>query len=320
MSAPLGKTAPKSARSTMETTIVTIDQVNNWRVPPFQRPVRQNSKVLAIAEEIKCDGVAISGIITLGRLSKDNAHYVVDGQHRLEAFRISGLPEIIVDLRVVHFDTMAEMADEFVQLNTAIVRMRPDDLLRGLTPGLPTLQRLMGECSFIGYDNVRRGGTSGAVVSLGAALRCWFTSASDVPSGGSGVSINQIASTLDNDSCGKMIRIMTTLFSAWGRDPEYYRLWGNLNVALCMWLYRRLVLDTSRKGNARVIVLSETQFKQAVMALSANQDYLDWLPGRLLNDRDRSPALHRIKQIFVRRLSENSSVKVVLPQPAWASR
>lgn len=317
-----GKIAPRASRASMETMIINLDQVNSWRVPPFQRPVRINAKVLAIAEEIKTDGVAISGIITLGRLAKDtHTHYVVDGQHRLEAFRLSGLPEIIADIRVVTFDTMAEMADEFVQLNTAIVRMRPDDLLRGLTPSLPHVQHLMEICPYIGYDNIRRGGSSGSLVSLGSVLRCWDTSAKETPSSSNnGVSITQSASNLDEMGVNYLIRFMVIAHSAWGRDPEYYRLWGNLNMGLCMWLYRRLVIETTRRGGQRVSVLTDNQFKQALMALSANSDYLDWLPGRLLNDRDRSPALQRIKQIFARRLSEGTDKKVTLPQPPWASR
>jgi hypothetical protein len=313
------KSAPKASRSTMETVIVTIEQVNAWRSPPFQRPVRINAKVQIIAEEMKCEGTSIPGIITLGKLTGDNVYYVVDGQHRCEAFRMSGLPEAIADLRVVHFDSMAEMADEYVQLNTAIVRMRPDDLIRGLVPGLPHLKRVMDECPFIGYGNVRRGEGVGPVVSIAGAIRCWHASSNETPTNSPG-SINTIAMALDGDSADKLIRFMHLAVAAWGRDPEYYRLWGSLNVALCMWLYRRVVLDTNRRAVARVAVLTDAQFKSAMTALSADSNYLDWLPGRLLNDRDRSPALVRIKHIFSRRLADNFPGKLHLPQPAWASK
>lgn len=306
------KSAPKNARSTMETVIVTVDQVNGWRVPPFQRPVRVNAKVQAIAEEIKCDGTSISGILTLGRLTGDRGgDYIVDA---------AGMPEIIADLRIVYFDTMGEMADEFVRLNTAIVRMRPDDLMRGLTPTLPNLQRVMEECPYIGYGNVRRGDGAGPIVSIASALRAWFTSGFETPSSSSsGISINQIATSLDGDSAGKMIRFMDLAVAAWGRDPEYYRLWGSLNITLCMWLYRRVVLNTERRGTNRSVVLTESAFKQGLMALSADSNYLDWLPGRLLNDRDRSPGLARIKTIFSNRLSNTVTGKFNLPQPAWAA-
>lgn len=321
MTAALGKIAPKSRRSTMETMIVSIDQANAWEVPPFQRPVRINAKVEAIAEELKADGCSISGTITLGRLPNDRTHYLIDGQHRREAFRLSNLAEAIMDVRVVHFDTMAEMAEEFVQLNTAIVRMRPDDLMRGIAPTLPNLRRLMEECPYVGFANVRRGGESGPLVSVASLLKCWNTSSHETPTNSNnGMSISSVAHALDEDSADNLIRFLRLAHAAFGRDPEYFRLWGNLNLALCMWLYRRLVLNTERKGNTRVSVLNDTQFKSCLMALSSKHDYLDWMQGRLLNDRDRSPCLGRIKQIFQRRLQESGVDKVVLPQPAWSSK
>jgi len=72
---------------------------------------------------------------------------------------------------------------------------------------------------------------------------------------------------------------------------------------------------------ARSIILDEGQFRKCLMSLSANREYVDWLAGRLLNDRDRGPCLSRMKAIFVKRLNaENVGRKVVLPQPAWGSR
>jgi hypothetical protein len=257
----------------------------------------------------------------LGKLTGDTAYYVVDGQHRIEAFRLSGMSEIIADIRVVHFDTMAEMADEFVKLNSAIKKISPDDLLRGLAPNIPNLQRIMRECPFVGYAHVRRKSNSGSLINLATLLRCWQASYSEVPNNSnSGRTITQIATGMDNESAGNLIKVLNVMVNAWGRDPEYYKLWGNLNLTICLWLYRRLVLDTVRKGSARVIIMTETQFKQCLMALSADSHYVMWLQGRLLNDRDRSPALQRIKTIWSRRLIEGGTPKPNLPSPNWASK
>jgi hypothetical protein len=117
-----------------------------------------------------------------------------------------------------------------------------------------------------------------------------------------------------------LIKVLHVMVNAWGRDPEYYVLWGNLNMTVCMWLYRRLVLDTTRRGNKRIVVLTETQFKWGLMALSGANSYMEWLPRRLLNDRDRMPALVRIKAIFTHRLVEGGMAKPLLPQPNWASK
>ncbi len=314
--------APKSERSNMETVIISINEVNQWRIPPFQRPVRVNEKVRDIAEDMRRNGCEITGILTLGKVGKDSTTtWVVDGQHRLEGFRISGMPEILADVRVCHFDSMADMADEFVRLNTALVRMRPDDILRGLEPTHEVLRILRKECEFIGYDNVRRASTLSPVLGMSAVLRCWLASAAETPSSNSTGSAAQTAAALDRDAAQKLIVFLTTAHAAWGRDPENFRLWGNLNLSLCMWLWRRLVLDRDRTTK-RITVLNVAQFKQCLMSLSANPNYSDWLQGRSLNDRDRSPCYARIKSIFARRLMDGSAdtKKPLLPQPAWASK
>lgn len=314
--------APKLMRSSMETLIISADQVNQWKVPPFQRPVRVNGKVATMAEEMKQNGCEITGVITLGTVAKGGEHYVVDGQHRLEAFRISGMSEIIADVRIVHFDTMAEMADEFVRLNSAIVRMRPDDILRGLEPTSPHMQAIRRVCPFVGFDNIRRGGTSGPILSMAAVIRCWFGSSTETPGNNSSMGgVAALAASLDEMSTSNLNRFLLAAHGAWGRDPEYYRLWGNLNLTICMWLWRRLVLDPPR-GPKRSVVLNAAQFKQCLMTLSADHNYLEWLPGRLMRDTDRSPAYNRIKAAFVRRLSEEArdGKTPLLPAPAWFSK
>lgn len=314
--------APKSQRSTMETLIVSIDQVNQWRLPPFQRPLRVNAKVAAIAEEMKQpDGQTITGVITLGKIAKAPDIYIVDGQHRIEAFRISGLDEVIADVRIVHFDTLSDMADEFVRLNSALVRMRPDDILRGLEPTSIVLKTIKKDCAFVGYDNIRRGGTSGPILSMAAVLRCWAGSAGETPSTGGGGSVASLAAAMDDAGVENLVRFLLTAHAAWGRDPEYYRLWANLNLTICMWLWRRLVLDPNRSLR-RSVVLNVTQFKQCLMSVSADHNYVDWLTGRTLNDRDRNPAYTRIKAAFVQRLSAESrdGKKPLLPSPIWFSK
>lgn len=315
--------APKSQRSMMETLIISVEQVKQWKVPPFQRPVRVNAKVSAIAEEIKQSGCSITGVITLGKIAKGPELYVVDGQHRLEAFRISGLEEIIADVRIYHGDDMAELAEEFVRLNTALVRMRPDDILRGLEPTSSTLRTIRSTCTFVGYDNIRRGGAAGPILSMNSVLRCWHGSSAETPvTNLAGKSVAKVASEMEADSTENLIRFLLTAHAAWGRDPEYYRLWGALNLTLCMWLWRRLVLEGNRSGGRRAVTLNVTQFKQCLMQLSANGNYLDWLAGRTLGDRDRSPAYQRIKDVFAERLMQESrdGKRPALPAPAWFSR
>ena len=314
------KEAPKAAQSRMDTIIVTPPMVAAWRIPPFQRPLRVNEKVRAVTEQIKRDET-IEGVLTLGRIKGDPALYIVDGQHRVEAFKLSEITEAIADVRVVAFADMGEMADEFVRLNSALVKMRPDDILRGLEASVPALGMIRKSCEFVGYDNIRRGATTGPVLSMSALLRCWQGGLAETPTAnGAGLSAATLAQSLDAQSVQSLVTFLATAHAAWGRDPEYYRLWGNLNLAICMWLWNRLVMDTDRSGNRRYCVLNVATFKNCLMQLSTDGEYLAWLQGRILGDRDRSPCYGRIKKNFVRRLTSERGQKVILPQPAWASK
>ena len=46
------------------------------------------------------------------------------------------------------------MGQEWVKLNTAIVRMTPDDVLRGLSGYVPSLQFISKHCDFVGYGSI----------------------------------------------------------------------------------------------------------------------------------------------------------------------
>lgn len=313
--------APKSAQSRMETLIITQAMVNAWKIPPFQRPVRINAKVQAVTEQIRRTET-VEGVLTLGALKVEPGNlYIVDGQHRVEAFKLSGLDEAIADVRVCIFAGMAAMAEEFVQLNSSLVKMRPDDILRGLEGSTPALASIRKACEFVGYDHVRRGGSS-PILSMSALLRCWSAASFETPaSSSSGLSAASLAQNLEQSSLQNLIAFLSTAHAAWGRDPEYFRLWGNLNLSLCMWLWNKLVIDRDRFGNKRYIVLDIPAFKRCLMSVSAEADYLAWLPGRQLGDRDRSPCYGRLKSIFVRRLAADAKGKrPVLPAPAWASK
>lgn len=312
--------APKAVQSRMETLIINQAMVNQWKVPPFQRPVRTNEKVRFVTEQIK-KNEAIEGVLTLGKLKSDPALYIVDGQHRTEAFRLSGIEEAIADVRIVMFEDMSDMANEFVQLNSSLVKMRPDDILRGLENSNTTLKAVRKACEFVGYDQIRRG-KSGPIVSMSAVLRCWYAASCETPAatGSIGGAAN-MAQSFDPLSVQNLTVFLNTAHAAWGRDPEYYRLWSNLNLALCMWMWNRLVIDRDRFGNKRYAVLNAAEFKRCLMSVSADGDYLAWLVGRNLGDRDRSPCYGRLKGIFARRLAEDSKgKKPSLPSPAWASK
>lgn len=311
---PLRK-APVSRRTRMDTLLIDTTIINTWKIPPFQRPIRINEKVRMVAEEIKATGGVLPGVLTIGFI--DGAAYLLDGQHRIEAFRISECAQGFADVRIVDFESMADMGAEFVDLNSQIVRMRPDDVLRGLEESTPVLGLIRRRCPYVGYDQIRRNEKC-PVVSMSALLRVWVGSAPETPQTGS-VSAAHLATDLTEESAEQLVEFLQNAIAAWGRGADVARLWGNLNLSLCMWLWRRLVLDTHRAGGKKAVVLKPGEFKHCLMALAADPDYNQWLIGRNVNDRDRAPAYTRLKKIFQQRMKENRGEVVKLPQPAWAS-
>jgi hypothetical protein len=310
----------KPPQSRMETLVLTPDIVNEWQLPPFQRELRVNAKVRQIAAELTTNGGVISGTITLGMIEGSQTIYLIDGQHRVEAFKISALNEGIASVRSVVFHSMSEMGVEFVTLNTAIVRLKPDDVMRGLEESLPCLQRIRNSCPFIGYDHIRRRPTA-PLVSMSSALRCWRGSAGEIPVTTGVGPVAQFASEITVKETEHFIHFMTIASTAWGADPEYGRLWSNLNLLICMWLWRRLVLDIQRGGSRagkKYAVLSTDEFRRCLMSVSSNRLYIDWLLGRI-NDRDRSPCYGRLKKIFAERMHQDGWDRPLLPAPPWAS-
>lgn len=308
-------TAPeKQTKSTMDTVEINPKMVAAWKSPPFQREMKVNAKVMALTDEIRSSGGVVPGIITIGVL--DGEQYVVDGQHRLGAWLQTGLATGYADVRTHWFSNLAEMADEFVKINSAIVKLRPDDILRGMEPSTKALQEIRRKCAFVGYDKIRRGHHA-PVLSMSTFVRVWVASRNEVPSPGEASA--QAALMIDEADTRTAIEFLGCCFEAWARDIEYAKLWGALNLSLCAWLYRRVVLGEKMHANSRSEKMSRDDFRRCLMALSSDSSYLDYLVGRNLGDRDRSPAYHRIKTIFARRFTLDGKGNLKLPSPAWAA-
>jgi len=269
--------------------------------------------VRALAEELKTNGGVIPGVLTLGTLGIEK--YVIDGQHRLEAFKISLLPEVYADIRVCQFDSMGEMGNKFVELNSCLVRLKPDDILRGLEGVHDGLTLLRKRCPFIGYDYIRRNDSS-PILSAALSLRGWFKSQPEIPGSSGNSSIIELTDLLTPDEAEKIAVFFNLCYQAWGRDAEYSRLWGVLSLTVTAWLYRRTVLT---QYSPRTLKVTREQFVKCLMAVSASSKYIDWLGGRVLGDRDRSPCYGRLKALVSRRLTqETPGKKYLMPAPAWS--
>ena len=316
----LPSNAPRSVRSVMDTLLITPDGIDRWKKPPFQRELRITPKVQALIDELKANGGVVPGIITLGKLGGDT--YLIDGQHRIEAFRRSGLAEGYADVRICHFSDMGEMGEEFVQLNSALVRMQNNDILRGLEGINEHLATIRRRCPFVGYDNIRRDGPGATkLIAMASAVRLWFGSEGPTPT--PGPASTESVKLLNEDEARRICHALSVCFEAWGKDKENFLLWNGLNLSIVFWLWRRLVLReglAQRRGGVAVTTLTPDQFKLCLMALSANADYVEWLRGRRLADRDRSPCYTRIKGIFAGRLGGMGFGKPILPIAEWGGR
>jgi hypothetical protein len=309
--------AEKKTGSVTDTIDVTPQEIRSWKKPPFQRDLSVNFKVMTLAQKIADDGGVIPGTIVIGILANDPHKYVVDGQHRLEAFLLSECPIGYVDARMFHAKTMVELAREFRNVNQRLVNMKPDDFLRSDESSNPSLEKIRKKCPFVGYGHVRRNENT-PIVSMSALLRCWASAGKEVPQSGAGGSTMDIADALTPEDIDPLIRFLTITFGAWGKDPTNYRLWGNLNLTVCMWLYRRVVVH-GPSAITRSARLDDDDFGKCLMAVSADAHYAEWLIGRQLTERDRSPGYNRVKGIFAKRLAMETGKTVKLPSPAWAA-
>lgn len=312
------KTGPRvlpplsSKKKRVDTIILDRGALKILKRPAFQREVKVNTKVRELAEEIAQTGV-FPGILTVGLF--DAKQWVIDGQHRIEAYLLSEREEVYADVHYYECASLREMAEIYTELNQSLVRFGPDDILRAAEEGSAALKLIRQKCPFVGYGQVRRGESS-PLLSMSATLRCWHASLAEVPSS-SGLRAADLATSLTVDSAERLCQFLVMGVKAWGRDAQYVRLWGALNLSLCMWLFNRTVF--SEKRTARTTQITAEQFRVGLMALSANSVYLDYLVGRQLNDDHRSAAYDRIKTLIVRRLQPEIEKKLIMPQPAWAS-
>lgn len=311
----LPRSAPRGVRAHMDTLELTPKGVRAWKRPPFQRELRLNDKVKRLVEDIVRDGGVVPGIITLGRFDGDM--WLIDGQHRSEAFIMSELVIGYADVRIVEFTSMAEMSEEFVHLNSALVRMKTDDIIRGLEAINPLIGSLRRKCPFVGYDGIRRGDQAKTLLSMAVAIRTWFGS---VNSPTSGPASTEAVKMLTDETVAKLSEFLKCCFEAWGRDKANYRLWSTLNLGILMWMWRRVVLGEGPpmpRGGRRYTSLTAEQFQRCLMGVSADPKYCEWLIGRSMGERDRVPAYSRIREIFSRRLASEEIRNPRFPQEDW---
>lgn len=308
--------AEKTTKTTVDTIGFTVKEAQAWVIPgDIQRAVKVNKNVMELAIQIKNDGGVIPGILTLGVL--EGKTYLIDGQQRREAFFISEKDYGYADVRTCFFKTRADMGDEFVRLNSALVKMTPDDILRGMECSHPLLHRIRSACPFVGYGRVRIGNNPATMLSMSATLRCWAGSRREAP-GPISTSSKECARELQEEEVRQLVSYLQLAFSAWAREEVNYRLWSALNLTITMWLYRRTVVAPATTYD-RADRINDDLFRKCLISLSADRHYMDWLLGRNASEKFRAPCYTRIKDIFSKRIHQETGRKYKFLQPAWST-
>jgi hypothetical protein len=175
------------------------------------------------------------------------------------------------------------------------------------------MQQLRSNCPFVGYSYIRRADHS-PVLSMSAALKSWFGSGFETPQN-PGQAINLLNQFTDTQ-CQLLTVFLLAAYSAWSNDKQATRLWSNPNLTMCMYLYRKLMLEPSNRRAA----IPADMFRKCLMSVAANGNYYDWLQGRHLHERDRSPCYKRLRSIFAERLTQEYGGKLYrMPSPDWVS-
>jgi len=311
----------KMTRTRVEPAVITEELIKSWKLPGIQRNVIVNAKFLQMVEKIKKDSGVIPGMIVLGEFNGEI--YLVDAQHRLEAFLATGLKEGYAHLRIKQFDTLEELSAEYVGTNSTIRAFRPDDIMRGLEPQSPPLQAIRRRCPFVGYGTLRHTNSSNAFLSMSLLLRCWDMSKSESAGTRSSSAAQATAEALTLPDAIQCADAANVLAAAWGHDPEVSRLWNGLNLTLCFWIYRRSVLATDEERGTgrhakRATRLSPELFEKAMMSVSANDHYVDWLVGRNNTDKHRPAAIRKLKLMIAARVELETGTRPLLPNAEWA--
>jgi hypothetical protein len=304
--------------------LVTADEVETWTLPKFQRTQKDNAKVDAYREKVRVsDGCVSGGVITLGRIPGDPNIYKVDGQHRLYAALTSGVIQFLLTIHIKRYADFGEMANDYIELQDSLVPMRRDDVLKAAMENKPSLQAIVTQCSFVGFDQIRRATTAQKLVSMSAVLNCWIGSDAETPGAKSS---GRVPDNLPDSEVSNLCMFLNLCYSAWGNHSEYFRLWGNLNMCMLMWMFRQLVLK-NQIGIARKLThttIDANTFRKCMVAITSDSNYYDWLYGKNMRERDRGPCYRKLRDVFVRRLNDEEIKagrvvkKLKFPSPAWS--
>ena len=286
---------------------LTLADMQEWRIDPdIQRGLTINAIVRVVAKKI-AEEKRIPDRMLIGVLN--GVMYLLDGQHRREGHRMAveeyGCPTTVVgEIRWVFCETRAELAMHFELAQRSIVKMRPDDGLRALEHFTPVLQQIRKACPFVGYTRIQRGGPASSAISMANLLRCWAGSGRETPVSSIGAA-RDVANSLSSKDATDCSTFANLAYRAWDNNIENGSLWGALNLTLCMWLYRQMVLAPAED----VTRITPDQFRRFLIHLTRSVDYIDGIKGMVLSGRNRGLVMGKLEKALSAFLKSEKIVK-----------
>lgn len=324
---------PKKDLARMEVMEITPEGLSEWKLPGMQRPLIRTKRTEEAAAEMQQEAAknkdasaTITGVITLGKIGRDT--FLIDGQHRLYGAFLLACRELLVhggvlvkralvDVSLRTFEDDAEMAREFIRLNSQLNPTKPDDVMRALAFASPHLQRIEKALPFIGYDLTRENKKT-KMLSMSSAIRTWFGSGGIVPAPGP-TAPEIVNKYLDEQHTDKLIEFYNMCVEAGWNHESFRRLWSALNLGIVMWIYRRVVLGETMRygaGGHAPMVLTREQFIVCLRTLMEPK-YMEDLVGHSLRYQDRVPCYTRIKEHFTPALKDMGIEAPRFPMAQW---
>lgn len=292
-----------------EVVVVTVALVNSWERPDFQRMFKQTKNVVDATNQIGRTE-EIPGTIWIGVW--EGRSYVVDGQHRIEAFLGANIAEALASVAFKAFDSYDAMARFYRMINTPLRSFSAQDNLKAAAVEYESLRIIEREATFASWYKPKR--NSGKTIQISSMVRFWGMARSDAPGGSA--QVVAVAAGMNKLAAHRLCVFGSLCHDAWGTDSGYAALWGGLNFPVVLWLYARTVLRDP-EPSLRVTRLDQPAFKKALVSL-CDESYVDWLRGRNSLQNFRSPCYNKIKQRFKATL-EKRGERLTLPSPDWAS-
>jgi len=291
----------------MEMMVLNRKVVESWEKPPFQRPVAEGKNIISMSVQMQDFGYMMSAFY-LGVW--EGRTYLVDGQHRRVSFISSGLEEIVAPVVTKHYPKgsqgLLEMCEDFLRIQQHIKNPTANDKLRALEPNNKCLQKITRMCPFVGYER--------PLLSMAQVIRSLVISGQEMPGSAARSAVDHARDMKMKEANG-LITFLQLAYEAWGIDKDMRLMWSPMNMALCLWFFRRML-----KGSKSPGTVTTSQFSE-IFALLPSKTYISLLEdnsGGRMNDEDtRNPVAVELRRTIKKGLRRDGVHDYYMPEVPW---